>query len=241
MVGELYGKEIGCAKGRGGSVHLHDRAAGIIASSAILGQTISVAIGSAWALAMDGSHRIAVSFFGDGAVEEGIFHESLNFAAVRKVPVLFVCENNLYSTHTALEVRQPPVQIYQRVQSYTIPSRQVDGNDVFAVYDAAQEGVDWCRKGHGPFFLECLTYRWREHVGPLWDYDMGYRTKKEVEHWMARCPIRKASDSLLAIAACSPDLLQKWREEFKREIDSAVALAKSSPFPQVESLGDGTY
>jgi TPP-dependent pyruvate/acetoin dehydrogenase alpha subunit len=241
MVGELYGKEIGCAKGRGGSVHLHDRAAGIIASSAILGQTISVAIGSAWALAMDGSPRIAVSFFGDGAVEEGIFHESLNFAAVRKLPVLFVCENNLYSTHTPLEVRQPPVQIYQRAQSYTIPSRQVDGNDVFAVYDAAQEAADWCRKGHGPFFLECMTYRWREHVGPLWDYDMGYRTKQEVEQWMARCPIRKASDRLVAIGACSPDDLQKWREEFKQEIDSAVALAKSSPFPHVDRLGDGTY
>lgn len=242
MVGELYGKEIGCAKGRGGSVHLNDSEAGIIASSAILGQTISVAVGSGWSFIMDGSRRIAVSFFGDGAVEEGIFHESLNFAAVRKVPILFVCENNMYSTHTPLEVRQPAgLQIYERVRSYTIPSKQVDGNDVFAVYDAAREAAVWCRNGNGPYFLECITYRWREHVGPLWDYDMGYRTKAEVEEWMARCPIKRASESLLAAGACRQEDFRKWQEEFKQEIDSAVALAKSSPFPQVETLVDGTY
>src|SRR5437660_12235296 len=143
MVGELYGKEIGCAKGRGGSVHLHDPKAGILASSAILGQTMAAAVGSAWAFSMERSSRMAVSVFGDGAVEEGIFHEGLNLAALRKVPVLCVCENNLYSTHTALEVRQPvSVQIYERVRSYTVPSKQVDGNDVFAVYHAAEEAAE---------------------------------------------------------------------------------------------------
>jgi TPP-dependent pyruvate/acetoin dehydrogenase alpha subunit len=240
MVGELYGREVGCAKGRGGSVHLNDAAAGVVASSAILGQTLAVAVGSAWAFTMDGAPRVAVTFFGDGAVEEGIFHESVNFAVVKRVPVLMVCENNLYSTHTPLEVRQPAgIKIYERVRAYGMPSAHVDGNDVVAVYEAATQAVARCRAGDGPFFLELMTYRWREHVGPLWDYDKGYRTKAEVDAWMARCPIRRASERLLALGACTEDDIQRWRKEFQQEVAEAVAVAKASPFPAVEHLTHG--
>ena len=239
MVGELYGREIGCANGLGGSVHLNDPRAGVLASSAILGQTMAVAVGSAWAFVMDGSRSVAVSFFGDGAAEEVIFHESLNFAALKKLPVLFICENNLYSTHSALEARQPAgVQIFERVRSYALPGQQVDGNDVFAVYDAAREAVEWCRSGFGPFFLECMTYRWREHVGPLWDYDKGYRSKAEVDEWIGRCPIKRASERLLAHGLCTTAELQKWRDEAQQEIDYAIAVAKASPFPTVERMFD---
>ena len=242
LVGELYGKEIGCAKGRGGSVHLNDVRSGVIASSAILGQTIAVAVGSAWAFSLDRSRRIAVAFFGDGAVEEGIFHESLNFAAVRKVPVLFVCENNLYSTHSPLPVRQPAgIEIFERARSYSIPTQQVDGNDVRAVFQAAGQAVEWCRSGKGPHFLECLTYRWREHVGPLWDYDAGYRTKAEVEQWMARCPIKRLSERLLAESVCTKEDLERLRQSVQQEVDHAVSVAKESPFPSVEHLLEGTY
>ena len=242
LVGELYGKEIGCAKGKGGSVHLNELAIGMIASSAILGQTIAVAVGSAWAFTMDRSPRIAVSFFGDGAVEEGIFHESLNFAALHKVPILFVCENNLYSTHSPLSVRQPGgIRIFERIPSYTIPSKQVDGNDVVAVYRAASEAAEWCRAGKGPYFLECLTYRWREHVGPLWDYDAGYRTKAEVDAWMARCPIKRLSEKLLATGLCTQDEIQRWHKGIQQEVDEAVAVAKSSAFPSEERLMEGIY
>ena len=242
LVGELYGKEIGCAKGRGGSVHLNDAQSGVIASSAILGQTIAVAVGTAWAFAMDHSSRIAVAFFGDGAIEEGIFHESLNFAALHKLSVLFVCENNLYSTHSPLSVRQPKgIQIFQRAESYTIPARQVDGYDVQATYLAARDAVAWCRSGKGPYFLECLTYRWREHVGPLWDYDAGYRTKAEVDLWMARCPIKRLSEEVLAAKICTGDELQKLKHGIQQEVDHAVAVAKASPFPAVEGLLEGTY
>lgn len=242
LVGELYGKEIGCAKGRGGSVHLNDPGAGVIACSAILGQTIAVAVGSAWAFSMDRVSRIAVAFFGDGAVEEGIFHESLNFAAVQKVPVLFICENNLYSTHSPLSVRQPAgSRIFERAQSYMIPSVQVDGNDVEAVLHAASEAAAWCRNGKGPYFLECLTYRWREHVGPLWDYDVGYRTKTEVDEWMARCPIKRLSERLLAGGTCTGDEIQRWRHAIQEEVDQAMMVAKASPFPSIERLMEGTY
>lgn len=242
MVGELYGREIGAARGRGGSVHLTDPEAGMLASSAILGETIAVAVGAAWSFAMDRAPRVAVGFFGDGAVEEGVFYESVNFAAVRAVPVVFVCENNLYSTHTALAVRQPSGRpIYERVRSLGITAEAVDGNDVLAVYEAAHSAVARAREGGGPSFLECATYRWREHVGPLWDYDRGYRTRAEVEEWMGRCPIKRLAARCAAEGICGEDDLAAWTEEFRREVTAAVATAKRSPFPAVETIFEGTY
>jgi TPP-dependent pyruvate/acetoin dehydrogenase alpha subunit len=242
LVGELYGREIGAARGRGGSVHLTAPGAGVIASSAILGQTIAVAVGSALAFKMDETPRVAVSFFGDGAVEEGIFHESLNFSSVRRLPVLLVCENNLYSTHTPLEVRQPrDPPIYVRAQSYGIPAAHVDGNDVLAVYSTATRAVEQCREDGGPFFIECATYRWREHVGPLWDYDRGYRSRAEVEQWMGRCPIKRLAQYSVASSICTADDLTAWADEFQTEILEAVEAARRSPFPPVERLLEGTY
>ncbi|HKZ06978.1 MAG TPA: thiamine pyrophosphate-dependent dehydrogenase E1 component subunit alpha [Methylomirabilota bacterium] len=242
MVAELYGKETGCARGRGGSVHLSDPAAGVLASSAILGQTMAVAVGTALAFAMDGLPRVAVSFFGDGTVEEGIFHEALNFAVVKKVPVLFVCENNGYSTHTRLDVRQPAsVTIRARAASYGLPAQAVDGNDVFAVYDTAQTALTHCRSGAGPAFIECATYRWREHVGPLWDHDKGYRTKAEVDDWVARCPIKSATARLLREGLCTPADVDAMTRASQAAVNHAVAAAKAAPFPAVEDLTLGTY
>ncbi len=242
MVGELYGREIGAARGRGGSVHLNQPGVGVIASSAILGQTIATAVGSAFAFDMDGLSRIAVSFFGDGAVEEGVFHESVNFAVVRRLPVLFVCENNLYSTHTPLEVRQPTDRpIYQRVGAYGLPTEEVDGNDVIAVHQLAAKAVAHCRSGKGPYFMECLTYRWREHVGPLFDYDHGYRSKEEVEQWMARDPIKRLSEFCVLHSICTRDELQVWKDELQQEVNDAVAVARRSPFPSVEHILEGTH
>jgi TPP-dependent pyruvate/acetoin dehydrogenase alpha subunit len=242
MVAELHGRETGCARGRGGSVHLNDPDAGLVASSAILGQTMATAVGSALAFAMDGLDRVAVTFFGDGTVEEGIFHESLNFAVVKRLPVLFVCENNGYSTHTRLEVRQPvSVSIHARAGSYGMVSARVDGNDVFAVFAAAREAVERLRRGEGPSFLECMTYRWREHVGPLWDYDKGYRTKAEVDAWIARCPIKRATERLVAEGLCSMEEVERAERDCREEVNRAVAAAKAAPFPAVEDLTVGTY
>jgi TPP-dependent pyruvate/acetoin dehydrogenase alpha subunit len=242
MVAELYGRETGCARGRGGSVHLNDPDVGVIASSAILGQTMAVAVGTALAFTMDGRDQLAVTFFGDGTVEEGIFHETLNFAVMRRAPVLFVCENNGFSTHTRLEVRQPAsVSIHARAASYGMPSRLVDGNDVFAVHAAAREAVAHARGGAGPFFLECTTYRWREHVGPQWDYDKGYRTKAEVDAWIARCPIRRASERLLSEGVTTPERIAAMGRASQIEVDEAVAAARAASFPAVEDLTLGTY
>jgi pyruvate dehydrogenase E1 component alpha subunit len=241
MIAELYGKQTGTAHGRGGSVHLSAPEVGFIAASAILGQTMAVAAGSAWSFKMDGSSRIAVCFFGDGAIEEGIFHETLNFASLKQLPVVFVCENNGYSTHTPLEVRQPKgVTIWERARGYRIASQFADGNDVLAVRRAAEEAVAWARSGNGPYFLEFATYRWREHVGPNWDYEAGYRTKAEVDFWIERCPIKAATATALESGVTSADEIAHWREDLQREVDDAVAAAKAAPFPSVEHLMDGT-
>jgi pyruvate dehydrogenase E1 component alpha subunit len=241
MVAELYGRDTGCARGRGGSVHLNDPSVGMVASSAILGQTMAVAVGSAFAFKMDGAPRVAVTFFGDGAIEEGIFHECLNFAVVKQLPVLFVCENNGYSTHTPLEVRQPQgIEIHQRARSYGMAAKLVDGNDVFAVFEAAREAVAAARENR-PYFLECATYRWREHVGPLWDYEWGYRTKEEVDGWIARCPIKRATERLMAEGILSESDVASMERELQAEVDRAVAAAKAAAFPAVEDIALGTY
>lgn len=242
MVAELFGKETGCARGRGGSVHLNDPAAGVMASSAILGQTLAVAAGSALAFQMDGLDRVAVSFFGDGVIEEGIFHETLNFATVRRLPLLLVCENNGYSTHTPLAARQPTgIAIWQRAQGYGLTAELVDGNNVFAVYDAASRGVARVRAGGGPHFLECTTYRWREHVGPLWDYDRGYRTKEEVDHWIERCPIKRARQALLEAGQVQVARLEEWERALRAEVALAIDRARAAAFPAATELLVGTY
>lgn len=241
LVAELYGRQTGCAGGRGGSVHLSDPAVGFIAASAILGQTMAVATGSAWAFKMDGLDRLAVCYFGDGAAEEGIFHETLNFAVVKQVPVVFVCENNLYSTHSSLAVRQPSgISIWERARCYQMPSRLADGNDVSAVRAAALEAVNHVRSGRGPFFLEFSTYRWREHVGPNWDYDAGYRTKEEVDAWIERCPIKRATAACEDADLVRPGLVDAWRRDAQTEVERAVELARAAPFPPVDKLTDGT-
>jgi pyruvate dehydrogenase E1 component alpha subunit len=242
MVSELYGKRGGCCGGRGGSVHLTDLRVGVVASSAILGETIAVAVGAAEAFSMSGQDRVAVTYFGDGAVEEGIFHESLNYASVRRLPVLFACENNEFSVLTPLSCRQPAtVQIHERARGYGMPARRVDGNDVGAVYEAAQEAVAHIRSGHGPYLLECLTYRWREHVGPLSDHDWGYRTENEVSSWIERCPIKRLKVALVDERVCTEDQIAQWEQEFRTQIEKAIRIAQEDSFPSIDTMMEGTY
>ena len=244
LAAELYGRANGCSRGRGGSVHLNDPDAGVLATAAILGGTVAAAVGSALAFAMDSARRVAVCFFGDAVMEEGIIYECLNFAALRKLPVLFVCENNGYSTESPSSVRQPAgTELCERVRAFTVRAEKIDGNDVFAVHAAALKAAADCRAGTGPVFLECLTYRWREHVGPCFDYELGrtYRTKEEIERWMAKCPLRRSSAALLASGIATTSNLEQWRSEIEQLIRQTVEEARQSPWPAPQSLLENVY
>jgi pyruvate dehydrogenase E1 component alpha subunit len=244
LVAELYGREAGCSKGRGGSVHLTDRSIGFIGSSPILGQGVALATGSALAFRMEGAPRVAVAFFGEAVFEEGVVYEAMNYASVNQLPVLYVCENNFYSTESPLSMRQPPgTELCERVRAFKIEARRIDGNDVAAVYQAARQAVDHVRSGKGPFFLECETYRWREHVGPMYDHELGrtYRTKDEVEAWKLRCPVLRSERRLLEKRIASAQQMERWRTEVQVEFDSIVGMAKASPWPKPSTLFDNIY
>lgn len=244
LAAELFGREAGCSRGRGGSVHLTDRSVGFVGSSPILGQASALAVGSALAFSLDGATRIAVAFFGEGALDEGSTYESLNYASVRKLPVLFVCENNLYATESPMSVRQTEgTDLCERVRSFKIETTRVDGNDVAAVYEASVRAVDRCRHERGPYFLECMTYRWREHVGPLWDHEVNrtYRTKEEVEAWMEKCPVKRWGERIVANGAATRSDLDDWNAQIDREILDVLAQAKASPWPEVATLFENIY
>jgi len=242
MVAELYGRQDGCSHGRGGSMHLIDQRAGFAGSAAILGEMISVAVGTALAFARQPGARVALTYFGDGATEEGVFAESLNLAAVHRLPVVFVCENNLYSNCSPLHARQPTgTSIPDRSQAAGVPARRVDGNDVFAVHDAARQALLHARSGAGPFLLELMTYRWREHVGPGLDHDYGYRSREEIDSWRARCPIVRATAALRAAEPGIDAAVARWRTRYQEQARAAVSRAKALPFPSVDNLLDGAY
>ncbi len=216
----------------------------MMASSAILGETLATAVGSAWAFKMDGSSRIAVAFFGDGVTEEGIVHECLNFASVLRVPVLFVCGNNGLSTNTPLAVRQPPGhRIWTWAAGYGIAAEHVDGSDAFAVHEAARRAVAHVRAGRGPYFLEAPYFRARVHVGYETDEQKGYafRSKEAVEAGLALDPVAKATERLVAAGACTRAEVEAWTAETLAEAVAAVAAAKASPYPSADELLVGTY
>ncbi|MCK5179661.1 MAG: thiamine pyrophosphate-dependent dehydrogenase E1 component subunit alpha, partial [Candidatus Omnitrophica bacterium] len=224
--------EAGCSKGWGGSMHLVDVEKGVMGSSSILGGTIPHAVGCALAFQIKEESKVAVSVFGDAAIEEGVFHESLNWASLKKLPVIFVCENNLYSTSTSLKDRQPQVEIFKRAESYGMPGIRVDGNDVVKVYEVASEAMANAREGKGPTLIEAMTYRWREHVGPNYDYDLGYRTKSELDEWMAKCPVKKYTHLL------SQEENESLIKGYEKEIDEAIEFARQSPFPREELMAN---
>lgn len=231
MIAELYGKAAGCAGGKGGSMHMIDPAAGMMGTSAVVGSTIPQAVGFAWGLRLQGKTAVVASFFGDGALEEGAFHESMNFAALRRLPVLFVCENNFYAIHSRRESRQPSTDILDRARAYGMPAARIDDGDVLKIYDAAKDAVDAMRSGaSGPRFLECPVYRWREHVGPREDFDAGYRSREEAEPWFRLDPVKRAGEQL------SPAARRSIEEEVLVEIRQAFEFAERSPFPDADAL-----
>jgi TPP-dependent pyruvate/acetoin dehydrogenase alpha subunit len=235
LFAELYGKDTGCARGKGGSMHLVGMDRYILGTSAVVGTTVPIAVGYALALKRRGAGRLVVSFFGDGAVEEGVFYESLNFASLHKLPVLFVCENNGYAIHTPLSKRWATERLCERVETFGIPARHLPESDVVAVWDAASQAYERIRCGSGPEFIECRTYRWREHVGPSEDYNAGYRTRDEMRPWVENDQVSVLGANLDPAAKSRID---DWVE---RELAAAIEFAETSPFPDVTQLYAHVY
>lgn len=237
LYAEFYGRVTGCCKGMGGSMHPAFPDLGIIGTSAIVGGGIPHGVGLALAIKLRHEQRISAVFFGDGASEEGAFHESLNFAALKKLPVLFVCENNGYATVSPLSSRQPAAPIADRARGYGISAETVDGNDVEAVYEAAKRAVEFVRGGLGPAFLECTTYRWKGHVGCDEDWARGGRPKLELDEWKKRCPIAMACNKLFEIGYSSAEY-DIQLTEINDLLTRAIRNAKAAPMPPEKQLGE---
>ncbi len=196
MIAELYGRATGCTGGKGGSMHLIAPRVGMMGTSAVVGTTIANAVGHAYALKYRRQDAIVASFFGDGATEEGVCSESLNFAVLKQLPVFFVCENNQYAIHTHQSRRQATPGICDRACAHGLPAERLNGDDLPDLVARAQDVVSRIRAGQGPWFFEVMTYRWREHVGPGADYHLGYRSEDEVAPAMANDPLRQLADLL---------------------------------------------
>lgn len=230
MIAELYGKQTGCTKGKGGSMHLMDAEKRIMGTSAIVGTTIPLSVGFAYGLKHKKSKSAVVSFFGDGAVDEGVFHESLNFAALKGLPVLFICENNSYAIHSHHLARHHSDNIVERARTYGMPAERIECGDIFKIYELASSYIEKIRKGMGPAFIECMTCRWKEHVGPYEDFHLGYRSEEEVLHW-------KENDQLKRMKAyLDLDVVKNIESEIEEKIKEAFIFAEQSPFAEMDEL-----
>jgi len=229
MMAEIYGKASGCSKGMGGSMHLIDTSVGFMGSTAIVGNTIPVAVGLALEKKLTRKKSIACVFFGDGATEEGAFYESVNFAIIHSLPILFICENNLYSVYSGLEVRQPmDRKIYKMVRSMGISAQHANGNDVEEVARKVKHAKTMILKSGGPQFLEFDTYRWREHCGPNFDNNIGYREESEFLKWKKKDPLKNF------YSENSQKYIDRKIDTISQEIDDAHQFADDSKFPTLQ-------
>jgi pyruvate dehydrogenase E1 component alpha subunit len=242
MLAEIYGKSEGCSGGKGGSMHLIDESCGFMGSTSIVGGTIPVGTGLGLSLKLNGGDRVSCVFLGDGAAEEGVFYESLNFAALKKLPVLFLCENNLYSVYTPLAARQPAGRrLHQMVSAIGVPGSEGDGNDPQEVYLKTARAVEEIRAGGGPRFLEFSTYRWREHCGPDFDNHIGYRSEAEYLAWRERDPVACWEVRLTRDGILTQDALAALDAELEAEVAAAFRFAERSPFPDPALASQGVY
>ena len=233
LMAEMYGKANGCSRGRGGSMHFFDVSRRFYGGYAIVGGGMPIAVGLALADTLQGRRRVTACFFGDGAVDEGEFHESLNLAALWKLPVLFLCENNLYAMGTALARHQSQTDVRLKAAAYSLSADAVDGMDVLAVESATRRAAEAVRRGEGPYLLEVRTYRFRAHSTA--DPEL-YRTKEEVEQWKTRDPIALFATSLREWGLLSDADLTAIEAAVGREIEAAVAVAEAGPWEPVEDL-----
>jgi len=234
LIAELYGRQTGCSRGRGGSMHLFAPEIGLMGTSGVVGPCIYQAAGAGYSFKLLKTDRVAVAFFGDGAVNNGAFHEGLNLASIWRLPVLFVCENNQYATEVPFSYAAANPSVAARGAAYCLPGVEVDGNDVLAVHQAAGQAVRRARAGEGPTLIECKTYRTRPHAEGMGDFT--YRTREEVERWKARCPIARFKQQLLASGLVDAAELSALDRELAAQVEAAHQFAEASPWPAPESV-----
>ena len=234
VIAELFGRATGCSQGRGGSMHLFKPEVGMMGTSGIVGPCILQATGAGYSFKLLKTDQIGVAFFGDGAVNNGAFHEGLNLASIWKLPTLFICENNLYATEVPFAYSAGNPNVGNRGPAYGMESVTVDGNDVLAVYEAAQEAVQRARGGEGPTLIECRTYRTRAHSEGM--RDAGYRTQEEVEEWKERDPIKRYSEWLLENEEAGTETLAAIQAEVKTTVADAEEFARNSPWPEPDTV-----
>ncbi|MFH5885623.1 pyruvate dehydrogenase (acetyl-transferring) E1 component subunit alpha [Halalkalibaculum sp. DA3122] len=238
IMAEMFGKAEGCSGGRGGSMHLYDKATSFFGGSAIVANGLPMAIGVAFAYKRQKNNAIACCFFGEGAVDEGEFHESLNLASLWELPVLFVCENNLYSMGMPFELAEAETNLVRKAESYDLKAERVDGMDVLSVMQASEKAITYVRERQKPFFLECQTYRYRAHS--MFDPER-YRTKEEVKEWKKRDPITTFTETLKAEGILSEEELKKLQDKVADEVEAAVQFAENGTEEAVEDLARYVY
>jgi TPP-dependent pyruvate/acetoin dehydrogenase alpha subunit len=244
LVAEIYGKETGCCKGRGGSMHIIEPEKGMMGAAPIVAGTIPLALGTGLAAKIRKDDRVSVAFFGDGATGEGVLYESLNFAALKKLPIVFVCENNFYSTHMPIRECRPNNDIFKIGKPFDILSLKVDGNDVFEVYEAAKKAVRLCRDNNGPVLMEFVTYRMRGHVGPddnIQGAHTDIRPEEEIEAWRRKDPIPNFENYLLENEVLEKADVEEIKREVEKEVEEAHLFAKDSPYPKESDLAEYVF
>jgi 2-oxoisovalerate dehydrogenase E1 component len=239
VIAELYGRATGCSRGRGGSMHLFAPEVGMMGTSGIVGPCILQATGAGYSFKLRGMDSVGVAFFGDGAVNNGAFHEGLNLAAIWDLPVVFVCENNMYATEVPFAYATRNTNVAERAKTYGIAAVAVDGNDVLAVYEAAGQAVQWARSGGGPSLIECRTYRTRPHAEGM--RDGGYRTLEEIDAWKQRDPILLLRGRMLDEGIAVEDDFEHIETEVRALIEEAHQFAIASPYPDPATVTDHIF
>lgn len=237
MISELHGKITGCAGGKGGSMHLIDLKSNVVAAVPIVGSTIPIGVGKAWANKLNNSNKVVVIFFGDGATEEGVFFESLDFASFKGLKILFVCENNKYSVYSHISKRQSSKRnLIAIVKNMGIKSFSLKDHDLQKIYNKTDEALNYIRKFSRPFFLNINTYRLVEHCGPNNDDDINYRSTKEINYWKKNCQINKTEKYLVKNKILNYKNISSIKNKIRNEIDKSFVFAKKSPFPKKKDL-----
>ena len=239
MMAEIYAKKTGYCKGKGGSMHIADFEIGMLGANGIVGAGLPIATGSALAAQLEGGDRVSVVFFGDGAVGEGTFHESLNMAGIWKLPIIFVCENNMYGVNTATSYSMAAEHVADRAAAYAMPGLIADGNNLFAVYKTAKKGIERARAGEGPTLIEFETYRWRNHFEGPGLPDL--RPKEELKAWQQRCPVAFLERHVLEAGIADRDALEAINADVLSQIQAAVDFAVESPLPDPEDALEDVF